>query len=110
MKATLNIACILGIVAVLVFPHLPDVVIPVDGGQSKIEAAFSDQLAAYFTEIANADKSIQEKEIAIGAAFGDSGKVAYEEGLKEQIEHLTGTETDTGSLDELLLKVAGELQ
>ena len=110
MKATLNIVCILGIVAVLAFPHLPDINIPIDDGQSKIEAAFSGQLAAYFTEIANADKSIQEKEIAIVAAFSNSGKVAYEEGLKEQVDRLEGTETDTGSLDELLLEVAEELQ
>lgn len=111
MRATINIVCLIGIFAVLAFPHLPDINIPIDdGGQSKIEEAFSGQLAAYFTEIANADKTIQEKQKAIELAFENSAKSAYAVGMQSQVEAIPDDETDTGSLDELLLKVAEEMQ
>ena len=110
MKTTINIVCILGIIAVLAFEYMPDVVIPINGGGSEITAAFEDSLSGYLTEIAESDKTIAEKEALIMVAFEDSSKRAYMGGLADRMDALPTDATTTDDVDKLLLQVAEELK
>lgn len=102
----------LGIIAVLAFELMPDVVIPIlpilPG--SEITAAFEDSLSGYLVEIAESDKSISEKEALIMVAFSDSSRRAYTSGLADRMDALPQDATTTEEVDKLLLQVAKELE
>ena len=81
MKTLLNAVCILGIIAVLAMEYMPDIDIPINGGQSAVEAAFSESLSADLLEIAEevGAKNPAEIDTALENAFSRAADAADRE-------------------------------
>jgi hypothetical protein len=111
MKTVVNVVCILGIVAVLAMEYVPDIEIdiPINGGRSAVEAAFSDSLSADLLEIANevGVKNLAEIDKAIENAFQRAADEADRE-LDKSIQSLA--DDDYEGLKDALRKTAEELK
>ena len=91
MKTLLNAVCILGIIAVLAMEYMPDIEIPIpiNGGQSAVESAFSESLSADLLEIAEevGVKNPAEIDTALENAFSRAADAADRE-LDKSIQSL----------------------